>query len=63
MPDPTHILLKIDDAGYEVGATVMPSGIVVEAIHRQTGERFTVTSDDAYAAAVELARIVEIDSE
>ena len=26
MPDPTHILLKIDDAGYEVSATVTASG-------------------------------------
>ena len=58
MPDPTPILLKIDDAGYEVTATVTAGGTVMEAVHRQTGERFRVTAEDDYVAAVELAGLV-----
>ncbi len=38
MPDPTDILLKIDAAGYEVSATVIKGGTVMEAVHRQTGD-------------------------
>ncbi len=60
MPDPTPILLTIDDGGYEVSATVTASGTVMEAVNRQTGERFTVTAGDDYVAACALAGLVGV---
>ena len=61
MPNATAILLKLDDAGYEVAATITATGTIVEAVHRQTGERFTVMAEDGYAAAVELAGMVGVE--
>ncbi len=61
------ILDTIRDAGFHIGETVVLSlkdghtRQVANAVDAKTGESFTVTAPDQYAAAVELAEQVGFD--
>ena len=59
MPDQTStILSRIGDLGYDVEVEANANGVVMVAIHRETGEQFVARAaiNEWYEAACELAR-------